>query len=199
MFSDDDGRYAVKKARETILRHLKKKKPLSDDAEGLFLKDRGVFVTLNTYPGHRLRGCIGYPEPVQTLIRSLTDSAISAATRDPRFDQVGIKEMEKIVVEVSLLTPPELIKVKRVTAILDEIEVGRDGLIVELTPFRGLLLPQVPVEHGWEVEEFLQHTCMKAGLPPDTWAKKGTKIYKFQAEIFMETSPGGEITRKSLG
>jgi uncharacterized protein (TIGR00296 family) len=199
MFSEKEGQYAVRKARETIQRVLNDEEPITADAEGNFLKDCGVFVTLNTFPNHKLRGCIGYPEPVQPLINSLVDSAISAATRDPRFHQVKSKELENIVVEVSLLTPPEQIKVKKVTQILDEIKVGRDGLIIERRPYRGLLLPQVPVEHNWEAEEFLQHTCMKAGLPADTWVEKGTKIFRFQAEIFTEMEPGGKIIRKDLG
>ncbi len=198
MFSDEDGVYAVHKARETIQKKLGSQKPDVSDAKGPFLEDCGVFVTLNTYPHHKLRGCIGYPEPVQMLIQSLVDSAISAATRDPRFPPVEKKELDRIVVEVSLLTPPEKIKARKVTQILEEVEVGRDGLIIEKSPYRGLLLPQVPVEHNWEVEEFLQHTCMKAGLPPDTWVDKGTAIYKFQAEIFSEESPGGEVRRKEL-
>ena len=198
MFSEEDGQYAVRKARETILEKLKNGKPDISDARGAFLEDCGVFVTLNTYPTHNLRGCIGYPEPIQPLVRSLTDAAISAATRDPRFTPVTAKEMNNIVVEVSLLTPPELIKAKKITGIMEEVQVGRDGLIVEKGPFRGLLLPQVPMERSWETEEFLQHTCIKAGLPPDTWMDKDTKIYRFQAEIFSETSPGGKVVRKEL-
>jgi len=198
MFSKSDGRYAVRKARETILRRLSREGPDTSDAGGLFLKDCGVFVTLNTYPDHRLRGCIGYPEPVQPLINSLVDSAISAATRDPRFSPVRKGELDKLVIEVSLLTPPEKIEVKKLTEILDEVKVGRDGLIVERGTYRGLLLPQVPVEHNWDTEEFLQHTCVKAGLPPGTWVEKGTTIYRFQAEIFTELEPGGDIIRKEL-
>jgi uncharacterized protein (TIGR00296 family) len=198
MFSDEDGIYAVKKARETIEKRLSNRKADISDAKGPFLKNCGVFVTLNTYPAHKLRGCIGYPEPVQPLINSLVDSAISAATRDPRFSPVKAGELSKIVMEVSLLTPPEKIKAKKVTEILEEVVVGRDGLIIEKSPFRGLLLPQVPVEHNWETEEFLEHTCMKAGLPVDTWLEKGTNIYKFRAEIFSEVEPGGKIVRKEL-
>jgi uncharacterized protein (TIGR00296 family) len=199
MFSEEEGQYAVKKARETIRRFLNNEEPVTSDAEGNFLKNCGVFVTLNTFPNHNLRGCIGYPEPVQPLIQSLVDSAISAATRDPRFNKVKSRELDNIVVEVSLLTPPELIEAKRVTGILDEIKVGRDGLIIERRPYRGLLLPQVPVEHNWATEEFLQHTCTKAGLPTEAWVEKGTKIYRFQAEIFTEMEPGGKIIRKELG
>jgi len=108
-------------------------------------------------------------------------------------------ELDHVVFEVSVLTPPEPIKVENPSEYPSKIKIGRDGLIVERGFFKGLLLPQVPVEWRWDEEEFLCQCCMKAGLPPDCWLVKETKIYRFQAIIFEELSPKGEIVRKELG
>ena len=81
---------------------------------------------------------------------------------------------------------------------LSNIEIGRDGLIVEQGFYKGLLLPQVPVEQGWDKEEFLSNTCMKAGLMPDAWFDNSTKISRFSGQIFTEISPGGEIKEKKI-
>lgn len=198
-YTDADGVFAVKTARETIYHYLKEGEVLEiTDIPPKFKEKAGVFVTLETYPSLELRGCIGYPEPIFPLIDALRNAAISAATEDPRFLPINSKEFEEIVVEVSLLTPPELINVEDPSEYLSKIEIGRDGLIVEQDYYRGLLLPQVPVEWGWDKEEFLSHTCRKAGLPPNAWKSKNTKIYSFSAEIFHEVKPHGEIKRKIL-
>jgi uncharacterized protein (TIGR00296 family) len=112
--------------------------------------------------------------------------AISAATGDPRFPQVTPSEMDDIQVEVSVLSKPELVEVQNPAEYLEKVEVGKDGLIVEMGIYRGLLLPQVPIEWNWDIEEFLANTCMKAGLSPDCWLQKGVKIYSFQSQIFEE-------------
>ncbi|MEM3396428.1 MAG: TIGR00296 family protein [Thermoplasmata archaeon] len=198
-YTDEDGVFAVKTARETINKYLKERKVLEvEEVPPKFKEKAGVFVTLESYPSMELRGCIGYPEPIFPLIDALRNAAISAATEDPRFFPIGPKEFEETVVEVSLLTPPELINVKKPEEYLSKIEIGRDGLIVERDFYRGLLLPQVPVEWKWDKEEFLAHTCRKAGLPSDAWKSKNTKIYSFSAEIFHEVKPHGEIKRKIL-
>jgi len=168
------------------------------DLPDRFRKKSGVFVTLNTYPDRDLRGCIGYPEPIMPLVEAVLDSAVSAAARDPRFEPVTARELGRIVVEVSLLTPPELVKVKDPREYLKAISIGRDGLIADNGFGRGLLLPQVPVEQGWDVHEFLDHTCMKAGLPAAAWTEKGTRLYRFSAEIFDELEPGGRVEARPL-
>jgi len=146
-----------------------------------------------------LRGCIGYPYPTEPLISAVIDSAISSATKDPRFYPLSLEELDQVVFEVSVLTPPELVEAEKPSMYPSKIKVGRDGLIVERGFFKGLLLPQVPVEWNWDEEEFLCQCCIKAGLPPDCWLLKGTKIYRFQAIIFEEVSPKGEVVRKKLG
>jgi hypothetical protein len=198
MLTKSEGEKAVKLARETIERHVKKEPlPSIEGYSGVFDKKLGVFVTINTFPEHDLRGCIGIPEPIMSLKRALVEAAVSA-THDPRFPSLKEKELDTIVVEVTILTKPELIEVNKPEEYLSKIKIGKNGLIVEQGFYRGLLLPQVPVEQGWNVEEFLSHTCMKAGLLPDAWFDKDTKIYKFEGQIFAEIKPKNGIMEKKL-
>jgi len=197
-FSDSDGERAVKAARTVVEGCVKDGEIPPVDLPKSFEKDGGVFVTLKTYPDLDLRGCIGYPEPVAPLRDAIVDSAISAATRDPRFYPVRKEELSALVVEVSLLTPPEKISVKDPSELPGKVIVGEDGLIAERGRYRGLLLPQVPVELGWDAQEFLMQTCCKAGLEPEVWKSPGTTFYKFQAEIFHEEKPNGNIRRQLL-
>jgi uncharacterized protein (TIGR00296 family) len=172
-----------------------KKSPVpSNTPDGLHQKC-GVFVTLNVLRGEgkALRGCIGYPEPRLPLVEATVLSAINSATGDPRFPPLTTEELERVVIEVSVLTPPVLITVKTPTEYVAQVEVGKDGLIVERGVFKGLLLPQVPVEWEWNTEEFLTQCCMKAGLSPDAWLIEGTKIYKFSCVIAREPRPGGPV------
>lgn len=198
----DEGTYLVKLARRAITDYLKSRRPIPvpRDVKEKLKQKCGVFVTLNTLKdgNEELRGCIGYPTPELPLVEATIDAAISVATRDPRFPPVEKDELEKIIVEVSVLTPPNLIKVKNPREYAGEVEIGRDGLIVEQGWYKGLLLPQVPVEWGWDCEEFLGHCCMKAGLPPEAWVLPETKIYKFQALIFKEKTPKGEVEEFKL-
>jgi len=194
----EEGTAAVKIARKVIESHVQGKKVGKLEFPKSFDELGGVFVTLNTYPDKELRGCIGYPEPVFALKEAIIDSAKSASSRDPRFRPVSPKELEKIVVEVSLLSKPELVKVEKPKDYLKAVKIGRDGLIVERGMARGLLLPQVPVEWKWDVHEFLDHTCMKAGLPADSWLEPGTKLYSFTAQVFDETAPNGKIIEMPL-
>jgi len=199
MYSDEDGILAVRIARAVIESHVNKQKAPEFDVPEIFKQKSGVFVTLTTYPGDELRGCIGYPEPIMPLIDAIKDSAVSACSKDPRFPPVKPNELKHIKVEVSLLTPPEEIRVNKPMECVVKVKVGDDGLIVQRSWARGLLLPQVPVEWGWDAEEFLCQTCIKAGLMPDAWLQEGTKIFKFQAEVFSESKPGGEAKRRKLG
>jgi uncharacterized protein (TIGR00296 family) len=195
-FSDVDGEELVKKARKAVTEFLKNNSKISDaEFNSKFDFSSGVFVTLNKQDS--LRGCIGYPLPIKKLSDGLIDAAISAATQDTRFSPVSIDELDKITFEVTVLTPPVEIKVEQPSEYLKQIQVGKDGLIVENSYSSGLLLPQVPTEYGWDVEEFLEYTCQKAGLEKDAWKDKDTKISKFQGVIFKEESPNGTIIRES--
>jgi len=194
-----NGTFLVKVARKTVEEYLRsgtKIPPPKDTPEELF-KEMGVFVTIKTFPGKHLRGCIGYPEPVMPLISATIDAAISAATKDPRFYPVNFKELPNLLFEVTVLTPPEPINVPP-QELPSEIKVGRDGLIVRCGYASGLLLPQVPVEWGWNEEEFLSQTCVKAGLPPNCWLDPRCKFYKFQGQIFTETEPNGKVVEEEI-
>ena len=199
---DTEGKFLITLARNTVKTYLEKGetlKPPQDTPKKLFEKC-GVFVTISTLRQNRkdLRGCIGYPYPTTPLVEAVIDAAINSATQDPRFPSMTTDELEKVVFEISVLTPPEQVIVEKPEEYVSKIKVGQDGLIVEKGFYRGLLLPQVPVEWDWQEEEFLCQCCIKAGLPPDSWLTKGAKIYKFTAIIFEEETPKGEIKRKSL-
>jgi len=196
--SDSDGEKLVKTARAVVTEFLKTKNKmkLDKDFEESFSSNAGVFVTINHQSN--LRGCIGYPLPDKKLYNALEEAAISAATEDPRFPSVAFEELDQITFEVTILTPPQEIEVSDPLEYPSKIKVGRDGLIVKSGFNSGLLLPQVPKEYGWNEEEFLGHTCEKAGLAKDYWKKKETKILKFEGIVFAEQSPGGSVVREKL-
>ena len=188
--SDSDGVFLVKTARMAVTEFLSNGKRMKLESEGQkkFSFNSGVFVTLNNADG--LRGCIGFPMPDKKLSHGIIDAAIAAATEDPRFSPVKINELSDIVFEVTVLTPPVEITVTDPMEYLEKIKVGRDGLIIRNSFSSGLLLPQVPVEYGWNVEEFLQHTCEKAGLEKDTWKNEKVKIEKFEGIVYKEETNG---------
>jgi AmmeMemoRadiSam system protein A len=144
------------------------------------LRPAGAFVTLTAQ--QELRGCIGYPMPDRPLASVVVRCAALAATEDPRFPRVTACELTNLRIEISVLGA--LLPVGDPSTIV----VGRDGLIVEDGFHRGLLLPQVAVEWGWDRDTFLAHTCRKAGLAPDAW-RTGAQLFKFAAEVFAETEP----------
>ena len=198
-YSDDDGVFLVNLARVTvdeIVKTKQKTKPPKDTPEHLRAKS-GVFVTLNSILDGRvnLRGCIGRPYPSLPLVEATIDSAVDSAINDPRFPAVTPKELDSILVDLSVLTPPEKIEYSNPEELLELVKVGRDGLIAIRGMFRGLLLPQVPVDWKWNTKQFLEHTCNKAGLPADVWKDPETEFMSFQAEIFGEEKPRGNIVR----
>ena len=188
--SDSDGVFLVKTARTAVTEFLStgNRIKLESEHEKKFSFNSGVFVTLNNADG--LRGCIGFPMPDKKLSHGIIDAAIAAATEDPRFSPVKTNELNDIVFEVTVLTPPVEITVTDPMEYLEKIKVGRDGLIIRNSFSSGLLLPQVPVEYGWNVEEFLQHTCEKAGLEKDTWKNEKVKIEKFEGIVYKEETNG---------
>ncbi len=198
------GEYLVKLARKAVENYFinGSELPVPEDTPPELMEKRGVFTTIYRVSSgealvgiaKELRGCIGFPLPIKPLAKATIESALSAAFEDPRFPPLREKELNEVIFEVSVLTPPKLIEgtpeeIKR------NIKIGRDGLIIQRGFMSGLLLPQVPVEYEWDVETFLGQACMKAGLPPDAWIMKNTKIYTFQAEIFTEIEPKGKIIR----
>jgi uncharacterized protein (TIGR00296 family) len=201
--TQEEGEDLVRLARKTVEEYLETRKTpdASEKAPESLMQPCGVFVTINSVRKGKkeLRGCIGYPYPTEPLTQAVIQSAISAATRDPRFYPLSIDELDEVVFEVSVLTPPTIVEVRNPKEYPAKVKIGEDGLIAERGMYKGLLLPQVPVEWKWDQEEFLCQCCIKAGLPPDSWLLKGTKLYKFQAIIFEEETPKGEIRRKVLG
>jgi AmmeMemoRadiSam system protein A len=141
----------------------------------------GAFVTLRV--GGELRGCIGAITADEALPDVVAEMAVKAALEDPRFPPVSVAELPKLSYEVSVLSPLELV------AGPEEIVVGTHGVLIESARHRGLLLPQVALEYGWTTLEFLAHTCRKAGLPPDAWKRKETRIFVFSAELIREEHP----------
>jgi uncharacterized protein (TIGR00296 family) len=197
MLSFDEGKDAVIFARNVVEIYVKNDTIPKSEIGDAFTEKQGAFVTIHTYPEHNLRGCIGIPLPIMSLKEAIVEGAKSA-TKDPRFPPLEESELDNIIIEVTVLTKPELIKVDKPQEYLSKIEIGRDGLIVEQGFFKGLLLPQVPIEQGWDIEEFLSHTCMKAGLMPDAWFNEDTRISKFSGQIFTEIEPRGKIEEKKL-
>jgi len=165
-------------ARETIKEYLAtgRRKEFHTDDKTLIQK-AGAFVTLKKMG--ELRGCIGYIVSDIPLHQTIIEAAISAATGDPRFPPMGTEELDQVTIEISVLSPP------KVVTKTEEIEVGEHGLIITKGVNRGLLLPQVATEQGWDKTTFIQHTCLKAGLPLDAW-EKGAKMEVFSAQVFGE-------------
>ncbi|MDD8012684.1 MAG: AmmeMemoRadiSam system protein A [Acidobacteriota bacterium] len=180
--SQADKKYLLALARETIRKHLAPGErgagvaPPSGSSSVL-LDKRGVFVTLHR--GGELRGCIGYPLPLKPLWEAVQEMALAAAFDDPRFPAVAADELAGLDIEISVLTVPQKV------AGPDRVRVGVDGIIVSKGLQRGLLLPQVPAEQGWDLEQYISYGCRKAGLPADEW-RRGVQIETFQAVVFGE-------------
>lgn len=197
-YEDREGELAVRIAREALEAYVEGRPRRPFETPGHFQEKSGAFVTINVYPGGDLRGCIGYPQPFFPLLKSVEKSAEGVA-EDPRFPRLRPEELDGVTVEVSLLTPPEIIEVRKPKDLAKLVRIGVDGLSIAQGPYRGLLLPQVPVEEGWDASEFLSEACMKAGLLADAWLDASTRVYKFQAEIFREIEPRGPVVRRTLG
>ncbi len=193
----EQGRFLVKLARRAIVTALQTGEalPPPTEADEVLKAPRGVFVTLHALvSGEKmLRGCIGIPYPVKPLIEATIESALNAAFRDPRFPPLEANELPQLLVEVSVLTPPQVLTVTDPREYPLHIVVGRDGLLVEGDWQRGLLLPQVAVEHHFDAVTFLEQTCLKAGLPKDAWRGGRVRVFVFQAQIFAEETPDGEV------
>ncbi|KAF6243593.1 TIGR00296 family protein [Nitrosopumilus sp. b1] len=193
--TDDDGELIVKASRKIVTHYLNNESFEFDDSfKKKFSFISGIFVTLMKQ--NDLRGCIGYPISDKELYTTLEDSAVAAATKDPRFPPLTKEELTEINFEVTILSEPEKISVNNPKEYPSKINIGKDGLIIKSSFSSGLLLPQVPIEYGWNEEEFLEHTCQKAGLEKNSWLSKDVTIEKFQGIVFAEESPNGKVVRK---
>jgi uncharacterized protein (TIGR00296 family) len=195
MLTSEEGKIAVRLARAALVGYIQNKK-ITEPKElpPVFNEKRGVFVTI--HEEGELRGCIGYPEPVLPLGRAIVDSAINACSRDLRFPCVRPSELQRVEVEVTILTKPEPYDVPK-KMLPELVRIGIDGLIVSKGMYSGLLLPQVAPEWGFDPLTFLGQTCMKAGLPPDAWLDEDTEVLHFEAQIFAEVAPGREVIEKT--
>jgi AmmeMemoRadiSam system protein A len=172
----------IKIARDTLNLNLNKRLmpelaqyPLTANVR----KQCGVFVTLKNKKDGELRGCIGYIYGVKPLCESVRDCTVEAATHDMRFTPMQKGEDQSVTIEISVLSPPAQIYS------IDRIEVGTHGLIISKGMHRGVLLPQVPTEWGWNRDDYLKAICRKAGLPDDGW-RDGADLYTFTAQVFKE-------------
>ncbi|MBI4418059.1 MAG: AmmeMemoRadiSam system protein A [Ignavibacteriales bacterium] len=179
VFEDEEKRELLRVARESIESVFRNTVPVMSEKHGRLTERRGVFVTLRE--GKELRGCIGYVEPRLPLVRAVAEVARKAAFEDPRFPSLDPDELPLTDIEISILSLLE--EVRNV----EEIEVGKHGLVLEAGMLKGLLLPHVPVEYGWDREQFLNHTALKAGLPPDAWQHDRARLFRFTTETFSET------------
>jgi AmmeMemoRadiSam system protein A len=181
-FSKDERAQLLRLAHEAIVSALERREiPLDPPTEHLS-EPRGAFTSL--YLRGELRGCVGYVLPVSPVYRAVADTARAAAFEDARFYPVTISEAHDLEIELSILSPPQPVSA-------EAIEIGRHGLLISMAGHRGLLLPQVPVEHNWDRTTFLEQTCRKASLPLDAW-QKGATIEAFTAEVFGEKGLGPE-------
>jgi uncharacterized protein len=193
--SDEHGLHLVKMSRLILENYQSRGKIITLENNQNLIRRFGVFVTLynvDEFDKFSLRGCIGYAMPSESLAKSLVNASIKAANEDPRFDPVTYNELQDIVIEVSILSPPILIAVENIQS---KILIGKHGLIIESPSGSGLLLPNVAFEKGWEVMQFLEYLCYKAGLASSSWMSPDIRLFSFETIIFREKAPGGEIIR----
>ncbi|MCX5657954.1 MAG: AmmeMemoRadiSam system protein A [Candidatus Omnitrophica bacterium] len=179
MLTPEQKKKFLSLARQTIQEHLKKEKaPIFKATENVFLEKRGAFVTLKI--DNQLRGCIGYIVADTPLYKTIQEMAVEAAFGDPRFVSLDETEFNKIKIEISILS-----ELKQISDV-NEIEIGKHGILIRKGFNSGLLLPQVATEYEWSRNEFLIHACFKAGLPAEAWKDRDIRIYIFSAEVFGE-------------
>ncbi|MBT5502712.1 AmmeMemoRadiSam system protein A [Candidatus Falkowbacteria bacterium] len=183
-FTDEQKSELLGYARQVLVHIVKDGKKVEQDCpDSNYLESAGVFVSL--HKGKELRGCIGYIEPVSSIWDAIADNAVASATRDVRFLEVSVEELDEIKIEISILTPAKECQ-------LEDIEAGKHGVIIQQGPHKATYLPQV-----WESlsskEKFLGTLCQKAGLGETCWTDKSTKFYKYEAIVFSENSQGGTV------
>ena len=179
-YSEDEHRLLLQLAHNAIVAALDKRELDLTSPSDHLAEHRGAFTTL--HEAGELRGCVGYVFPMYSLYRTIAETAVAAAFNDSRFLPVQAEELPNLQIEISVLSPIQPIDP-------DDVEVGRHGLLITYGNRRGLLLPQVPIEHHWDREMFLRQTCVKAGLPADAW-EHGAKVEAFTAEVFGEQGTG---------
>lgn len=196
MLTPSQGEFLVRLARKYVEGFAEGKAlPEEKMNEKWLCEKRGVFVSLHTYPGNDLRGCVGFPYPILPLGKAVCEASASACC-DERFPAVSKREIGKTTIEVSVLSVPEEIKFKNPEELLKKL-TKKEGLILRMGSSSGLFLPQVWKQIP-EKKEFLDHLCLKAWLPPGAWKMHGARISSFNAQIFCEETPVGKVSGKTL-
>lgn len=200
LLSPEDGALLVRTARRAVEEYLSTGRVIEPPTVGGVLMAKGMtFTTIRKISGggYSLRGCIGYLSPVEPLVRNVVTTALAAALEDPRFKPLSADELDQVIFEVSVLSAPRDMKsVGRERS--REVVIGRDGLVVEYRVYKGVLLPEVPVEYCWDEETFLSETCVKAGMSPDCWLSERVRVKKFTARVFREARPRGSVLELDL-
>jgi len=191
-YSLEKGTEIVELARSSVREFFRQQKAIEDKR---FREKRGVFVTISTFSSKRLRGCIGFIEPIYPLSEGIIKSSLSAAFSDPRFPPLDEMEMEDTTFEVSVLTVPEECRGKK-EELAGKIEIGKHGIILKNQANLGVFLPQVAEEWHWDAKTFLEEAGRKAGLDRQAWKRKDTRIFVFSAQVFRELSPGGKVVEE---
>jgi AmmeMemoRadiSam system protein A len=186
VFGPDDQQRLLGLARRSLAARVHRQRAPQADMDPPLDRPRGAFVSIHR--GAALRGCLGRLTTDWSVGRVVAHLAEAVADSDHRFSPVAPGELHELLIEISVLTPER-------AATPEEIDVGRHGLIVEAGRQRGLLLPQVAVEHGWNATTFLRHTCVKAGLPPDAW-QADARLFVFEAQVFGEPEPVRDIVAR---
>jgi AmmeMemoRadiSam system protein A len=185
--SEADRQTALELARKAIVETVSHRKPVDQAIhQGILAQPRGVFVTLHVRG--RLQGCIGVVEPEEPLGTAIARCAASAALEDPRFAPMRAEQLGDLAIEISLLSPPSPISP-------EAIEIGRHGLLIVLHAHRGLLLPQVAVEHHLTREQFIEETCRKAGLPREAWRDPEARLFGFTCEVVSDSQAAGRMKK----
>jgi AmmeMemoRadiSam system protein A len=175
-YSPAERKLLLQIAHESILSFLEGRDIYLPPPSPHLAEPRGVFTTL--YSDRKLRGCVGFPAAISPVYRAVLETARAAACEDPRFQPISLQEAGVLQISISVLSPLQPVSPH-------EIEIGRHGLVISKGAQRGLLLPQVPTEHGWDRITFLEQACLKAGLSPDAW-RTGVGIEAFTAEVFSD-------------
>ena len=198
MYNLEQGTLIVRAARNAVEEFFGNEAPNLQKTKNKKLNEKhGVFVTIKKFTEKSLRGCIGIVSPMP-VYEAAQQAAVSAAFRDPRFQPLQKNELDNVIFEVSLMTEPSLVSGENSTEMEKKIKIGSDGLMISNGPYKGLLLPQVPVEQGWDAAKFLVNLCYKAGMTPSFLNDENTEVWRFQCQIFAEASPSGEVKEVTL-
>ncbi len=196
----EEGNELIKAARSSIELYLRNphfdKKLILNNLKK-FKEHNGLFITLKYYKTNELRGCVGVTTQDREVKQNIVHTALAAAFDDPRFLSITLQELNNIIIELSILS--DLVKFSGNKAeIIKNIKIGRDGLIIKYGIYSGLLLPIVAVEQKWNIIEFLENVCLKAGLDKNYWYYPNINLYKFETQIFKEQKPEGKVLEIKL-